>query len=798
MSSQFPPFINDSLLKILQENSAIAYLKSNHTTGILRESGGNLECFALENCQQGHSVADSIPLLTEFLPLSEAYSYLPAVEFKPGKYMDIHLFQDSHYDWIIFQDKTSDLSWRKIAQQKNNELTLLKQEQQEQRDLLNEEISFFDLYNIFPFEMLNEHTFIQLTPTPDFFTIEFPRCFSLHGKIDLVEKFPFLESFLYEEQDAWDSLDSQSRLRSGPWMEQSLTGEDLAFEATAMIWKGKKLLLLEYMNGHYRDQHHLLQMGREEVLLRQQADSANRAKSSFLANMSHEIRTPMNGVLGMIELLLNLPLDSEARSLAKMAHLSAESLLSIINNILDFSKIEANKLQLEIFEFNLPELLDNTLAIIAKQADKKKLLLNSKFSSQLPAYVKGDATRIRQILINLLGNAIKFTESGEVCLKVQCLEQDEHNVAILFAVLDTGPGISTEKQKDVFNAFVQADNSINRVHGGTGLGLAISKQLVELQGGKLILQSQPGQGTCFSFILSLEAVDKLSMKTTHKVKEDKSIVEKMLLNTIHILLVEDSPVNQSVATHMLKNLGCQSTVVENGQLAVQAVSKNHYDLILMDCHMPVMDGFKSAKTIRQQQLIDPTIPIIALTADVLQGIKDKCKRSGMNDYLSKPFKQKQLLSILNQWLPVIDSQSQQHKPQFSRTEKLVKSTEHPIDPDRIHSVIDASVLGQFLDDGKTELVIDLIKLYLENAPEQVNKLLQFFEKKQWQELRNQAHRLKSSNAYLGAINLAALFNELENSDDHYLQQNTQLLVQQINQDSKAVLNTLKQQLEGLT
>lgn len=804
MSSQFPSFVNDSLLRIMSKNNAIAYLKTSHSSGVLLESGGSLKNFNIEKCQLGQPVTDSVPLLIVFLPLSEEYSYISAVDNPPGNHMDIHLFQDSQYDWIIFQDKTTDLSWRRVAQQKNNELALirLKQEQQEQTDLIDENISFFELCNILPFEMINDHTFIQLTPTPDFFIIEFPECFSLHGKIDLIDKFPFLESFLYEAKVAWNSLDTQVRQRSGPWMAQSVTGEDLAFEATAMAWKGKKLLLLEYMNGHYRDQHHLLQMGREEVLLRQQADSANRAKSSFLANMSHEIRTPMNGVLGMIELLLNLPLDSEARSLAKMAYLSAESLLSIINDILDFSKIEANKLQLEMCEFNLPELLENTLAVIAPQADKKELHLKSEFSSQLPTYVKGDATRIRQILVNLLGNAIKFTEQGEVCLKAELQEADENYFTIRFAVLDTGPGISIEMQKDIFNAFVQAKNSINRVHGGTGLGLAISKQLVELQGGNLTLQSQLGEGSCFSFILPLKVVDSLSIETADKVKEgknlvEKTLVEKSLIKTAHILLVEDSPVNQSVATHMLKNLGFQSTVVANGLLAVEAVGKVHYDLILMDCHMPVMDGFSSAETIRQEELIDPSIPIIALTADVLQGIQEKCKRSGMNDYLSKPFKQKQLLNILNQWLPAINSNSQEHRPQFSRSTKLDNPIEFNVKPDRDHSVIDESMLGQFIDEGKPQLVIKLIQIYLENAPVQVDRLLQFFATKQWQELRKQAHRLKSSNAYLGAINLSALFNELEKSDDNYLQQNTQLLVQQINQDFKPVLNTLKQQLDRL-
>ncbi len=789
MSSQFPSFIKESLFKILLQNSAIAYLKTSHEKGILLASGGSLTRFNLQNCPSGKPVVEHVRILTELLPLSEEYAFFSTADSQADNPMDIHLFHDSDNDWIIFQEKTADLSWQDIALKKNNELTQAKQDR-DKTDLIVDNINFFDLYNILPFEMIDEQTFIQLSPTPAFFNTEFPDCFSLHRKINLIERFPFLESFLYEARDVWNLEDNLSRQKSGPWMEQSVRGEELAFEATATCWQGKKLMLLEFMNGHYHDQHYFLQIGREEVLLKQQADSANRAKSLFLANMSHEIRTPMNGVLGMIELLLSSQLDSRAHSLAKMAYTSAESLLGIINNILDFSKIEANRLQLEIRAFNLPEFLDNTIAIISHQAEQKNLTLNFEFSAQLPGYVKGDITRIRQTLINLLGNAVKFTEQGEVHLKVDVLEKSDNKYAIRFAVSDTGPGISPDKQKDIFNTFVQADNSVNRVYGGTGLGLAIAKHLVDLHGGQLKLESRLGEGSCFSFILRLEAVAGLSLESINA-DEQTSIVEKALINSADILLVEDNLVNQVVASHMLKNLGFQATVVENGQLAVDAASKNHYDLILMDCHMPVMDGFSSAKTIRQQQLVDPSVPIIALTADVLKGIQEKCRHSGMNDYLSKPFKQKQLLSMLNKWLGLSD-----RKPRQNRTIS-VKSPNPDKHPGNSHSVIDESVLGQFIDAGKPELVINIIQLYLNNSPEQVNNLPLLFEQQQWQELRQQAHRLKSSNAYLGAINLSKLCDTLENADDNYLEQNGRFLIKQIKQEFIQVLDVLTQQLARL-
>lgn len=388
------------------------------------------------------------------------------------------------------------------------------------------------------------------------------------------------------------------------------------------------------------------------------AQAASQAKSIFLANMSHEIRTPMNGVLGMTEMLLHDGrLGEREQRFAQMANQSAQSLLCIINDILDFSKIEAGRMQLSEEDFDLRGLLNDCLGLIAGEAHRKGLALIADFSPNLPPRVHGDAQRLRQVLINLLGNAVKFTERGEVRLRARVQTQAESRLDLQLEVEDTGLGIAPDQQRIVFNAFEQADGSSTRRHGGTGLGLAITRQLVTLMGGEIDLSSELDQGSCFRVRLQLAvAADAppsadLSAGPGATVPAPAAAGSKTRPESA-ILLVEDNPVNQELARSMLSFLGHRVDVAADGREALARLAYIRYDLVLMDCHMPGMDGFVAATETRrlERTLERPPVPIIALTADVQHGTEARCREAGMDGYLSKPFDLAQLRSILEQWL----------------------------------------------------------------------------------------------------------------------------------------------------
>ena len=379
------------------------------------------------------------------------------------------------------------------------------------------------------------------------------------------------------------------------------------------------------------------------------AEAASKTKSEFLANMSHEIRTPMNGILGTLQLLQGSSLTDSQDEYVSIAYSSGEALLSLLNDILDFSKIEAGKLELEYIPFNLVSLVRELTVLLSQRASERKVELLSDLDEEIPSVIKGDSVRIRQILANLLTNAIKFTDDGTVTIKASVLDRTEKVVRLKIEVIDSGIGISEEAQRKLFNSFTQADGSTTRKYGGTGLGLAIVRQLVTLMRGRLGVDSEEGKGACFWIEIAFEIPDEKIVSS----QVEKQAVELADKLEGHVLLVEDNPINQMIAKKMLEKIGLTYELVVNGEEAVARIKQPHeFKAVLMDCQMPVMDGYEATHAIREleQKSSLEHMPVIAMTANAMEGDKDKCLQAGMDDYVAKPVKQDALKQVLSDWL----------------------------------------------------------------------------------------------------------------------------------------------------
>jgi two-component system sensor histidine kinase/response regulator len=462
----------------------------------------------------------------------------------------------------------------------------------------------------------------------------------------------FLQSGLTDKsvyRELWNAISVGKEWR-GEIQDRKKNGE--------VFWESLSISVVKNAEGeitHYvgikedisarKQAEHLLAVAKEE------AEQANRFKSNFLANMSHEIRTPMNAIIGLAHLVLQTDLDAKQSDYLKKIKNSAQNLLGIINDILDFSKIEAGKLEIEETDFQLDQMLENLFGLVSLKADEKGLELKLQRDAEVPNGLIGDPLRIGQILLNLVQNAIKFTQKGWVEVRVNLLDAGSDAVRVAFTVEDTGTGFDTERIPRLFEAFVQVDNSSSRQHGGTGLGLSICKQLVDLMHGELTAESVPGQGSRFRFILELRRQQAgLGSKPLEYLDPDHA-EHPLISRRLHgrVLLVEDNPTNQLVARELLESFGLQAVIAEEGGAALKCLNEGRFDLVLMDIQMPGMDGYAATRKIRADGRF-MHLPIIAMTAHAMEGDQARCLAAGMNDYLSKPVDPARLYEVLHKWL----------------------------------------------------------------------------------------------------------------------------------------------------